>query len=203
MTWKKASLVLVVAGIFDLVRAFFNMFWFFGPALGAWYCTSVASGWVGSLWGLTAAACAGVAVKAGIVASVITVPFGVVMADATALFGYLTLGMLVLWTNMRILKTIKNGVLKFSASAGVSAIPIISALPLFTFTLWRLYRTQIRLEKEAFKKWEKENAATQLQQRNQQAAYIAQIRGFQQTQVMRQEAVNDNKYTPQQMDRAA
>lgn len=200
MTWKRASLVLTVAVIFDLLRAFFNMFWFFGPALVAIYCTYVASGWVGSLWGLTAGACTAISIKTGVIAAAVTIPFGTVMADATALFGYLTVGMLVLWTNMRILKTVGSAVLKFSGSAGASAIPIIGALPFFTFTLWRLYRNQIQIEKAAYKKWEGETAAAQQQQRNEQAIQIAQIRGFRQTQVMQQEAAND---VPQQMKEAA
>lgn len=196
------------------------MFWFFGPTLAALYCAHKVSGWIGSVWGLTETACAAVAIKAGAAASVITIPFGTVMADATALLGFLTLGTVVLATNARILKTIANGVLKFSASAGVGAIPIIGALPVFTFTLWRLYRTQIRLEKEAFQKWEKETAAARLQERDRQAAYGAQIQAarqaqFQQEQLMQQEAVNEaqyeqnqeaaneDEYIPQQMDKVA
>ena len=195
MTWKKASLVLVVAGVFDAVRTFFSMFWFFGPALAAWYCTKIASGWVGDLWGLTAGACTVIGIKTGVVASAITIPLGVIMANATSLFGYLTLGMLILMTNARILKTLENGILKFSASAGVGAIPIIGALPVFTFTIWRLYRTQIRLERAAYKKWEKETAAARLQQRNQQ---IAWIQANQQAQFMQQKATNDAAYGGEQ-----
>ncbi|MEK7101672.1 MAG: hypothetical protein AAB882_00770 [Patescibacteria group bacterium] len=189
-TWKEAStiLVLVAAGIFDAIKAFFNMFWFFGPALAAWYCAKVAGGWVGSLWGLTTAACTALAVKTGALAAAVTIPFGTVMADATALSGYLVVGTLVLWTNMRILKTLTNGVLKFSASAGASAIPLVGALPFFTFTLWRLYRTQIRLEKKAFKKWESANAAAKLQQRNQQTAQILDFQAARRVQSQREQA---------------
>src|SRR3989344_3818571 len=82
MTWSKALPVIIVAGILDAIRMFFTMFWFFGPAIAAAYCTSEASDWVGSLWGLTATACAAGAIAAGSAVSEVTASFGTIMAMA-------------------------------------------------------------------------------------------------------------------------
>ena len=179
MTLKGALPILVAAGIFDLARLFFTMFWFFGPALAAIYCTYTASGWVGSLWGLTAAVCVGVAVKAGALVSAVTIPFSVVMADAMALFGFLVLALWILLRNARLLKIVASGMLYLGASFGVGAIPLVGGLiPAFTLTLWKLYRRQIKLEKAAYAKWEKENAAAQQQERNQRMTQATQQAQF-------------------------
>jgi hypothetical protein len=57
-----------------------------------------------------------------------------------------------------------------------------------------MYRNQIKIEKAAFAKWEKENASAQLQQRNQVAAQVMQIQAAQQAQFMEQEAANEAVY---------
>ncbi|HCG99655.1 MAG TPA: hypothetical protein DE036_07670 [Actinobacteria bacterium] len=179
MTLKGALPILVAAGIFDLARLFFTMFWFFGPALAAIYCTYTASDVVGSLWGLTAAVCVGVAVKAGALVSAVTIPFSVVMADAVALFGFLVLALWILLRNARLLKIVASGMLYLGASFGVGAIPLVGGLiPAFTLTLWKLYRRQIKLEKAAYAKWEKENAAAQQQERNQRMTQATQQAQF-------------------------
>ncbi len=173
MTWSKATPVLVVAVLFDVVRIFFEMFWFFGPALAALYCTSTVSGWVGSLWGLTAAACVAGAAKAGVAVSAVTIPFGTVMAIAVGLFGWLTIGFLLMSTNARIFKVPGNA-LWLIASLGIAEIPLIGTIPSFTLALWRMYRKQIKAETAALRRWEKENAEAQLQEREQRVAQLMQ-----------------------------
>lgn len=185
MTWGKAMPMIVVAGVFDLVRIFFEMFWFFGPALVAAYCSMSASEWVGSLWGLTEAACATAAGVAGFYGAAVTIPFGTTMAMATGLFGYLTLGLWILMKNPRIFIANASGSLWLAGGFGVSVVPLIGAIPAFSLVLWRLYRTQIRVEKAALKKWEKEHAAAKRQEREQQAAALMR---------MQQAAANDEAY---------
>ncbi|MFZ3043937.1 MAG: hypothetical protein WA058_02415 [Minisyncoccia bacterium] len=194
MTWKKAMPVLIVAALFDLTRAFFNMFWFFGPAIAAAYCTSKVSGWVGSAWGLTAAACAAGATVAGGAASAITIPFGVIMADATGLIAFLVLGLWILITNARIIKTVAGGSLQFAGAFAVGEMPIIGALPILSAALIRIYKIQIRTEKAAFEKWEQEQIAAQLQQRNQQIQQAAQMQAQLQVRAAQQVAANDAAY---------
>jgi hypothetical protein len=194
MTWGGATPVIAVAGIFDLLRMFFEMFWFFGPAIAGLYCTSKASDLVGNLWGLTATLCAGVAGAAGAAVSEVTIPFGTIMAMAVGLLGFLTLGLWILMKNARIFKANATGALWFIGSLGVSEIPIIGTIPAFSITLWKLYKTQIRIEGAARKKWEKEHAqeaAMQVRQRQQQAAQLMQARTDQMEQ---QEAANDERY---------
>lgn len=191
MTWGKASLVLIIAGVFDLLRAFFNLFWFFGPAIAAIYCSSKVSGWVGSMWGLTDAACTAVAGAAGFYFSPIIAAFGVVMADAVALLGFLFLILLVLMTNTRILKTVQTAMMQIGASFGVAALPLIGAIPTFSITLYKLYRRQIKIETAAYKKWEKDHANEQIQQRQQQAAQLIQNQQDQVAQAQLQQIAND------------
>lgn len=197
MAWGKASPVLVLAALFDLARIFFVLFWFFGPALAAVYCSSKVSDWVGSLWGLTEKACVAGAAVSGAYISAITIPFGVVMADAVGFAGFLVLGLLVIITNARIFKSNPTIMLRLTGSLGVSIIPLVGAIPVFSFTLRRLYAKQIRVETAARKKWEKEHAeeiAQQTQERQRQAAQFMQARDMQAVQMMGQEAANDAAY---------
>ena len=72
--------VLVLCVIFDALRAFFSMFWFFGPALAALYCTSKVSGAIGETAG--GLFCGTGAAVAGFYGFVPAAIFGTVMAMA-------------------------------------------------------------------------------------------------------------------------
>jgi hypothetical protein len=204
ITWKKAFLVLVVAALFDLMRLFFMMFWFFGPAIAAVYCTSKTVTWVGSLWGLTAAACTAGAAVAGVAASAMTIAIGIIMADAVGLAGFLVLGLWVAMSNARLLKTISTAKPQFIAAFAIGEIPLVGSLPVFTFVLWKLYRAQIKTEGAALKKWEQEHTDAQRRERQEQAAMLMQARNARIAQAQNQgvanyeefeeEAANDEQY---------
>lgn len=202
MTLPKAMPILVIAGLFDLIRMFFEMFWFFGPALAAAYCTVKVGGWVGYAWGLTAAICSGVAGAAGAAISEITIPLGVLMADAFALIGFLVLGFCIVIMNPRLFKVNKSAWLWMTGSLGVSTIPIIGTLPAFFAVLWVLYKRQIKVEKAALARWEKANEEERLKERNERMAAQAQFMQMQalqqaqvlQGQVVMQNAANDALY---------
>jgi hypothetical protein len=196
MTWSKASPVLIVAVLFDILRAFFQMFWFFGPALAAFYCANTAGGWIGSLWGLTTAVCAGAAAIAGSLLVEATAPIGVIMADAVGLIAFLALGLWVIISNARLFKTAMAAPAYFVGAFAFGEIPFIGALPVFTLVLWRLYRTQIRVEREAYRKWKETYAAAQLKERQEQAARLMQMHAAQETEM--QEAANDEAYAEQE-----
>ncbi len=194
MTWSRGGPVVAVAAIFDLARLFFEMFWFFGPALAAIYCTSKVSDWVGSLWGLTAAVCTAGAAAAGIAAAEVTAPLGVVMAMAVGFLGFLVLGLWILATNSRIFKVNAMGALWFVGGFGLAEIPFVGAVPAFSIVLWRLYKTQIRIETEALKKWEaaqQQEAAAELRERQQQAAQLIQARNAEAEQAQEQEVLEE------------
>lgn len=194
MTWGKATPVFIVALMFDLMRMFFLMFWFFGPTLAALYCTNKAGELVGSLGGLTGAACTGVAGVAGFGASAITVPFGTVMAMVVGFLGFLSLGLWILMTNARIFKTIASGGLWFGGSFLISEIPILgSIVPAFSIAIFKLYGTQIRIEHAALKKWERGQAEKQQREKDYQIAYLTQVRAAQIAQA-NQQAANDEAY---------
>lgn len=198
MTWKKASPVLAVAVFFDLARAFFNMFWFFGPALAAALCTSTASGWVGSVWGLTALMCTAAAGVAGAAVSAITVPFGVVMAMMVGFAGWLTIGFWLLATNGRIFSENAGNGAWFAASLLAGEVPLVNTLPALTGLVWKMYRTQIQKDAQALRVYEASRAAAQAQERQQAMLRIQQAQSI---QMQEQEAANEE--IPEEMREAA
>lgn len=178
----RPKLLIGVTIIFDLLRLFFQLFWFFGPALAALYC-SVKVGDVWVVGEILAAGCVAVATAGGIIGAEFITPFGVIMADAIGLIAFLTIGLWIVVTNARILKSVANTPLQFSAAFAFGEIPLLGAFPVFTLIVWRLYSAQIRADKLAHAKWEKENAAAKLQEQQEQMRR------------MQQQAANDEIYT--------
>ena len=161
MTWPKAIPVIVVAGISDVLRFMFTWLVFFGPALAGMYCTiKTGSAAVGT-------ACAAVGGVASFFGVGFIEPFGIVMAMATGLAGWLITGTWLLTANTRIFK---ENALWFGTSLLVSEVPFINSLPVLSGIVWKMYRTQIRVEKVAYAKWKKENADAQLKERQRQEA---------------------------------
>lgn len=193
MTWVKATPVLLTAGIFDATRVFFELFWFFGPVLGAVVCTASVNNFLGASVGgavgnVVATVCTVVAGTAGAYGVALTTSFGVIMSMVFGMFGFLTLGLWILMTNARIFKAEASGVVWFMGSFVLSEIPFIGAIPSFTITLFKLYRTQIRVEKAAFKQFQKEQAAKELQEhREQEAQLIQQAEAKQQEEIFEQQ----------------
>lgn len=197
MTLAKALPVLALAGILDLFRMFFEMFWFFGPAIASVYCSIKVENWIGSAWGLTKAICAAGAAAAGTAVSEVTIPLGVIMADAVGIIAFLLLGFLIVMTNSRLLKLVSSAPLQFAAAFALSEIPIIGTLPAFLFVLWRLYTAQIKIEGAALKQWEKDHAEEQRQERERQIAQFTQDQNAQMAQIQESqeiEAANDAQY---------
>lgn len=172
MTWTKASPILVLCVLFDALRFMFNQFWFFGPVLIGIGTSAVVGGVTGKVAGVIAGG-----------ASVLGAPelqiFGIVMAMAVGLFGWLTIGLLLITTNTRIFKENASNTLWFIAGLGISEIPFISTLPALTGTVLKMYSTQIKKEKAMLRKYEKEYADAQLRERKQQAAELMQVRAAQ------------------------
>lgn len=172
MTWAKASPVLVLCIVFDALRFMFNQFWFFGPVLIGIGTGAAVGGVTGKVTGVIAGG-----------ASALGAPelqvFGMVMAMAVGLFGWLTIGLLLITTNTRIFKENAGNTIWFVAGLGISEIPFIGALPALTGTVLKMYGTQIKKEKAMLRKYEKEHADAQLRERNRQAAELMQVRAAQ------------------------
>lgn len=188
MTWAKALPVLIVAGVFDTLRAFFELFWFFGPALAAVACTAAGSTYVGTV--VAGVACTTAAAVAGFFGAGAIEVFGIVMSMALGFLGFLVLGLWVTLSNARIFKANTTGMIWLMGSLGVSLVPFIGAIPSFTLSLIKLYRVQIRVEKLAFKQFQASQAAAQLQERRRQEALLqeraAQTERERQEEEMRQ-----------------
>jgi hypothetical protein len=183
MTWGQAIIVIAIAIVFDALRAFLHFFWFFGPAILAAYC-AYKVGDIAIIGGLAAKACVVAAGAAGVAGIEVTGPLGEVAADAVGLMCFLALGLFILLTNARLIKTATSAPMQFAAAFAVGEIPFLGALPVFTVVIWKLYRTQIRTEKQAHQTWEKANAAELAQKRQQQALQAAQIANAQQEEAL-------------------
>lgn len=160
MTWGRAIPVLAIAVVFDLLRLFFEMFWFFGPAFAAVLCTT----WANSALGTTVAGVAGKLVAVGCSTAAGAVgylgigpitAFGIVMAMTVGLFGWATVTLVLAITNPRIWKSDVWSWVWSIASLGVVEMPLLGAIPMLTITHWRLYAAQIRQDKAALKRYQK------------------------------------------------
>lgn len=201
MTWGKALPVLVISAVFDAVRFMFTWFIFFGPALAGLYCTVKGSSTaIGDMVGTTVvgAACGIGAVATGVVGAGAIETFGIIMAMATGFAGWLAILIILLVFNTRIFK---ENTLWFGGSLLISEIPFINSLPTLTFTMWKMYHTQITIETANRKKWEKERAQEERQKRERQTVQRSQQMWQAQLaqQQEQQKAANDEQYNNEEI----
>lgn len=204
MTRGKRLPIVVVAGVFDAIRLFFEFFMITGPALAALWCTSHAGDtldkWTFGLLGLKTAAlaCSAGAAAIGAAGSEITMPLGAVMSAVVGLIGFLVLGLWIVMTNARLFKVMTAAPIWFVGAFALTEIPFIGAIPVYSIILWRLYGSQIRIEQAALKQWEADHAARLRQRREEQAAQLAQVQQARLAQAeqeqQEQEAANDELY---------
>jgi hypothetical protein len=176
MTWKRATPLLVVCGIFDALRLMFEWFIFFGPALATVYCTTklgdtITTYSAGFLGAKTAGAlCGSTATVAAVVGAPAFEIFGLVMAMAVGFAGWLIVGGWIVMRNRRIFREHSGSNLWFLSGLLISEIPFLGSFPALTTTTWRMYSAQIKKDAENLKKYEEENAAAAAQERQQQQA---------------------------------
>mgnify|MGYP001560785931 FL=1 len=203
MTWPKAAPALVISVIFDALRLMFMGFIFFGPAMAGLFCTVKAGGSAAA-----GAVCTAAAGAAGFFGAPALIAFGTVMAMATGFAGWLFVGGWLMATNSRIFK---ENTLWFVGSLLFSEVPFIGAIPAITVSVWKMHSNQIKIEKAAYKKWEKENADAQAQERKQQIAEmqmrLAQREAANDAVYNQIQAANDEKYSneeiPEDLQKAA
>jgi hypothetical protein len=191
MTWGKAIPVLVVCLVFDALRLFFDMFWFFGPAIATLYCTAKVSDTVGTFTG--GALCGLVATAGGVAGFEVIAPFGIIMAIAVGLAGWMTIGLWLLLKNARIFE--ENAVW-FASSLLVSEIPIVGGIPVLTGIVSKMYSTQIRKEQLELKKYEERHSAEIKREQEREALQQMQIQRLR----AQEEAVNDAVYEQQEVE---
>lgn len=182
MTWGRALPVLAICVVFDLIRFMFEWFVFFGPALAAIACTAGVNNVLGTTIAgmagkLVAGTCATGAGVLGFFGSGAIEAFGIVMAMAVGLAGWGTVTLILAIINPGIWKSnIWNWAWSLFA-LGVSEVPFLGTIPMLTITHWRLYMGQIKKDKEALKKYQREQeqvAATSRSIQRQQAAQLMQ-----------------------------
>ncbi len=203
MTWPRAIPIIVVAIILDLLRALFEMLWFFGPAIAALACTGLVNGALGTSIAATAgkvvaASCTSAAAVAGFFGIETTETIGVIMADAVGFVGFLILLFWIVKANPRLLKVGATSWL--SGGLGISVIPFIGTFPIFSVLLFKLYQRQIQVETATLKSWEQERAAEQIQEREQRAMQLMQLHEAQLAQIETQEAANADSYSETEQD---
>ncbi len=178
MTWPKAMPIVLVALIFDIARAFFNFFWLFGPAMLAAGVGSAASNATPSLPGSTVSSAigAGAGALTGLAAGYFGAPvfmfFGVVMAMAVGLLGWMSVIVLLLFFNTRIFSP--SSFITMLLGFSLSELPFISALPALTGTTLRLFHVQIKREHKALEVWKKEEAALKAQREAEYLAFLVE-----------------------------
>lgn len=168
MTWSKASLVLALCVIFDALRFLFEQFWFFGPLLiGSGTAAAVsqvvgsqsAGTAVGALVGGATALWGGPALEV----------FGIIMAMAFGLFGWMVVGLVLVITNARVFKEDAGGTVWFVSALFVSELPILGTVPALTVIVWRMYHTQIKKERLALSQYEHKQNSLLRQEQEMQA----------------------------------
>jgi hypothetical protein len=176
MTWRRASIYIAVAFVFDTIRFIFEQFWFFAPLLIGFGIAN----WV--LWGG-----AGSVLIATVVGGVVTyfaapvvIFIGLIFAAIFGFIGWLVLAVMLLVGNRRIFSYGAVDFVWFIGSFAGSIMPFIGGLPFLSGTLFVLFRKQIHEEKKLLKKWQAEEnkrlaeqkAARQLEIQSAQA-YLA------------------------------
>ena len=182
MTWGKALPILALALVFDALRFMFEQFWFFGPALLG-FATDAALG--GGVIGKAGAVVA--AGLAGFFGSGAFEVFGLVMAIAIGLAGWMTVCLVIILTNARLIKEHAGSTLWLMGSLFVSEVPLLGTLPALTVTMARLYSAQIKRDREAKRTYEKQAASSK--QAALRRSQNAQLRTFQ-----AQQAANAETY---------
>lgn len=206
MTWTRASPVLAVCVVFDALRLFFEWFVFFGPALAAVYCVQKVGGAVGETVG--GLLCGGVIGTAAYFGSGAIEVFGIVMAMAVGLLGWLIVLLMNILNNANIFKENFAMLLKYGVGLLISETPILGSLPALTVVNAIMFRVQIQKGKEHLKKYGEENAAAQLQERRERAVELMRARTV---QIAEMETVQDaehaeamnNEEIPERVRRAA
>lgn len=201
MTWRKAMPIILFALAFDLARVFFNFFWLFGPALLAGGIGSAASELVGETFGGMVGGAGGLLV--GYFGSPVFVFFGIIMAMAVGLLGWMTIITLLLFFNTRIFAP--SSFITILLGFGISELPFVSVLPALTGTTLRLYRVQIRRERKALAAWQEEQAALQQQQQAEYMTFLVeseQARTYAEEDALEEDATEDEQEN-QEEDRAA
>ncbi len=179
MTWGRALPILAICVVFDALRFLFEQFWIIGPALAAAYCANKTSD-VALIGGLLAKGCVAGAGAVGFFAGPALTVFGIVMAMAVGLFGWLTIGLILVRLNPRIFKDHAIHSLWLIISLLISEVPLIGSVPALTITTAKMYHTQIKTDSENLKKYQDQNAAALQQERRQQASELMEDRATQQ-----------------------
>ncbi|HET9641354.1 MAG TPA: hypothetical protein VFP46_00685 [Candidatus Paceibacterota bacterium] len=156
MTWRKAMPVILVGFVFDALRFLFEWFIIAGPAIGAAFCSYIVQSDNTILNAAKVASCTVGATAVGIVAAPAIAGFGVIMAMAVGFLGWFFIGGYLFMTNRRIFK---ENALWFVLSLVVSEVPLLGSVPAISITLWKMYRTQIRTELAARKRYDEKRAA--------------------------------------------
>ncbi len=209
MTWGKALPVFAVTVIFDAVRFMFEQFWLFGPLVISVGGAALVSSWLGGgavATGVGTAAGAGAGAAAAFFAEPVLVFFGYIMALATGLLGWLTLLLLIAFTNFRLFKKEAKNMLWLLLGLGISEVPLIGSLPALTGTAWKLYHDQIKKEKAELRAWEEEQKQLAEQERSEQLGNFFAERNLllaEQAQASAEEGATNDNAIPEKRREAA
>lgn len=163
-TWGSALPVLIVAVLFDILRAAATWLWLLAPTIAAGLCSHYT--------GFTLL-CVGVSGIAGTAAAPALTMAGAAIAMVIGITGWIVVMLLMLLIAPRVLA---RGMLMMGLSFVFSELPILNSVPALTLAIWRMYHQQIKADKEAMKKYQERMAAQKAQETRERMAELARAR---------------------------
>lgn len=164
-TWGDATPVLVVAVVFDLLRIVCTWLWVFAPGILAVYC-------VEKIHSALLCGTAGTVVGAAAAGPLMAV--GALLSTAVGLMGWIFVALVLF---LRSPKVFERSLMQLGLAFILSEVPLLSSIPSLTIAIWRLFRGQIKEDKEALQAYNKKHAAELAKQRQQaQLALLSQAR---------------------------
>jgi len=167
-TWGSAIPALAIAGVFYMLQLMFTWLIFFGPLFVGLVCKVATDSTIAGVVCTVAAGAASVAAAAAAIEA-----FGLIMAEV---IGFVAWGAVFLYIFVRNRRLLTDNFLWMGASLIWSEVLFINSLPALPVTIYRMYRVQIKKDKEKMKKYREERAAAEFQERREQAAELAQFR---------------------------
>jgi hypothetical protein len=194
MNAMKATILMSLALVFDVLKFMATQLWIFGPALvGGAAGVAVASQYgalAGKAAGLITGAASGAAeLIPGVAAGVELI--GVILALAIGLLGWLILITVMASFRIRFFKGESRNFLRLFVGFLVSEIPLIDALPSFTVSTWLIIRGEYKAQKEAKAKYDAEYGAFLKQQQRTQNIEQKQLLQLQAAQIQAEQDEQD------------
>jgi hypothetical protein len=184
MTNTKAAILLGLAVIFDVLKFMCTQLWFFGPALiGTAVAAATGSKAVGALAGAL-----GIGAQVFPAIGIGIAVLGLILAITVGFLGWLILIITMAAFGIRFFDGHNRAFLRIFVGFLVSELPLIDALPSFTFSIWSIVRGEYKADKIARKEAAAKQAVVLRQEQRIDSMKQKQILALQAAQAAQEEA---------------